>query len=131
MATEKQKTAARRNLREARQAQSDRARGKSVRRRTSGLSTASENRLKDSQFAFPEQRKEPLIDARHVRNAVARFDQVEIIKGDSHHESTKQEVLNRLQGEPLDFLFLDGDHTLAGVSLDYQLYAPLVRSVTG
>ena len=28
-------------------------------------------------FAFPEQRKEPLNDARHVRNAVARFDQVE------------------------------------------------------
>jgi len=28
-------------------------------------------------FAFPKQRKEPLNDARHVRNAVARFDQVE------------------------------------------------------
>jgi Family of unknown function (DUF6582) len=27
-------------------------------------------------FAFPEQRKEPLTDARHVRNSVARFDQV-------------------------------------------------------
>jgi hypothetical protein len=27
-------------------------------------------------FAFPNQRKEPLTDARHVRNAVARFDQV-------------------------------------------------------
>jgi hypothetical protein len=28
-------------------------------------------------FAFPKERKEPLNDARHVRNAVARFDQVE------------------------------------------------------
>ena len=27
-------------------------------------------------FAFPNQRKEPLTDAQHVRNAVARFDQV-------------------------------------------------------
>ena len=27
-------------------------------------------------FAFPRQRKEPLKDAPHVRNAVARFDQV-------------------------------------------------------
>jgi len=27
-------------------------------------------------FAFPKQRKEPLTDAQHVRNAVARFDQV-------------------------------------------------------
>ena len=32
--------------------------------------------LPDSVFAFPQQRKEPLTDAQHVRNAVARFDQV-------------------------------------------------------
>jgi hypothetical protein len=32
--------------------------------------------LPDSVFAFPSQRKEPLTDAKHVRNAVARFDQV-------------------------------------------------------
>ena len=32
--------------------------------------------LPDSVYAFPHQRKEPLTDARHVRNAVARFDQV-------------------------------------------------------
>lgn len=32
--------------------------------------------LPDSVFAFPRQRKEPLTDAQHVRNAVARFDQV-------------------------------------------------------
>src|SRR5580704_14467899 len=27
-------------------------------------------------YAFPKQRKEPMTDAEHVRNAVARFDQV-------------------------------------------------------
>ena len=32
--------------------------------------------LPDAVFAFPKQRKEPLTDASHVRNAVARFDQV-------------------------------------------------------
>jgi hypothetical protein len=32
--------------------------------------------LPDSVYAFPNQRKEPLTDAQHVRNAVARFDQV-------------------------------------------------------
>jgi hypothetical protein len=32
--------------------------------------------LPDTVFAFPKQRKEPLTDAQHVRNAVARFDQV-------------------------------------------------------
>src|SRR3982751_1222845 len=33
--------------------------------------------LPESAFAFPKQRKEPLTDASHVRNAIARFDQVE------------------------------------------------------
>ncbi|MEN0076701.1 MAG: DUF6582 domain-containing protein [Paracraurococcus sp.] len=33
--------------------------------------------LPAKEFAFPKQRKEPLEDARHVRNAVARFDQLE------------------------------------------------------
>ena len=32
--------------------------------------------LPDNVFAFPYQRKEPLTDASHVRNAIARFDQV-------------------------------------------------------
>jgi len=29
------------------------------------------------EFAFPKERKEPLTDAGHVRNAIARFNQVE------------------------------------------------------
>src|SRR5918911_1102450 len=33
--------------------------------------------LPDSAYAFPKQRKEPLTDASHVKNALARFDQVE------------------------------------------------------
>ena len=32
--------------------------------------------LPESVFAFPRQRKEPMTNAQHVRNAVARFDQV-------------------------------------------------------
>jgi hypothetical protein len=40
-----------------------------------GRLTAQGN-LPDSVYAFPKQRKEPLTDAQHVRNAVARFDQV-------------------------------------------------------
>ncbi len=41
------------------------------------MSTAEEDRLADADFAFPKERKEPLVDAGHVRNAIARFDQVE------------------------------------------------------
>lgn len=77
MATPRQKKAARRNISKARKVQSRRATGARIRRKTKGLSTAEENRLSDSMFAFPKQRKEPLTDAKHVRNAVARFDQVE------------------------------------------------------
>jgi hypothetical protein len=43
-----------------------------------GESSARDNKanLPDSAFAFPHQRKEPMTDASHVRNAIARFDQV-------------------------------------------------------
>jgi hypothetical protein len=77
MATIRQKEAARRNITNARKAQSARAGGAKVPRRGEGMSTAEQNRLADKDFAFPKQRKEPLTDARHVRNAIARFDQVE------------------------------------------------------
>lgn len=40
------------------------------------LSTQDRNELPDSVYAFPDKRKEPLTDARHVQNALARFDQV-------------------------------------------------------
>jgi hypothetical protein len=77
MATERQKAAARRNLEKARAAQSARRRGASVPGRATGMSTRQENQLPDGDFAFPKERKEPLTDAVHVRNAIARFDQVE------------------------------------------------------
>jgi hypothetical protein len=38
--------------------------------------------LPDSVYAFPKQRKEPLTDARHVRNAIARLDQVTGVSDD-------------------------------------------------
>lgn len=43
----------------------------------SKLNEKERDRLPESQFAFEKQRKEPLENASHVRNAVARFDQVE------------------------------------------------------
>jgi hypothetical protein len=40
------------------------------------LDAGDRNSLPDTAFAFPDKRKEPLTDASHVRNALARFDQV-------------------------------------------------------
>ena len=48
-----------------------------TRRRSTGLSARQKDRMAPGTFAFPKERKEPLNDARHVRNAIARFDQVE------------------------------------------------------
>jgi hypothetical protein len=46
-------------------------------KRTHELSTRQKKRMPAGTFAFPKERKEPLNDAGHVRNAIARFDQVE------------------------------------------------------
>src|SRR5438270_1229591 len=77
MATRKQKTAARKNIKRARTVQSARSRGARNPKKATGLSTRQQNRMGAQTFAFPKERKEPLNDARHVRNAIARFDQVE------------------------------------------------------
>jgi len=90
MATERQKEAARRNIAKAREVQSERAHGEKIPRSREGLSTTAENRLPDSDFAFPRQRKEPLTDARHVRNAIARFDQVEGVSDADRDEAWKR-----------------------------------------
>lgn len=51
-----------------------------------------------------------------------------LVRADSHAQETRQRVLRLLDGEQLDYLFLDGDHTQAGVRCDFEMYAPLVRS---
>jgi hypothetical protein len=40
------------------------------------LTTKEKDDLPESVFAFPKQPKEPITDAAHVKNALARFDQV-------------------------------------------------------
>jgi hypothetical protein len=90
MATERQKEAARRNIVKARQAQSARAQGKNVPRQSQSMSTAEKDDLKDKEFAFPKERKEPLTDARHVRNAIARFNQVEDVTDAERDQAWKR-----------------------------------------
>ena len=55
------------------------------------VSTRQTNRMSSQTFAFPKERKEPLNDARHVRNAVARFDQVEGVS-DRERESAWRRI---------------------------------------
>lgn len=92
MATEKQKEAARRNIAKARQVQSARAHGAKVPRQSQGMSTADKDKLRDQEFAFPKERKEPLTDAQHVRNAIARFNQVEGVSDTERDQAWKRIV---------------------------------------
>ena len=41
------------------------------------LNQAARDRIPATRYAFPKQRKEPLENASHVRNAAARFNQVQ------------------------------------------------------
>jgi len=87
MSTDKQKEAARRNIEIAREVREERAHGEDVPRTSEGLTTAEKDRLADAEFAFPRERKEPIHDAEHVRNAIARFDQVEGVTDEERDEA--------------------------------------------
>lgn len=43
--------------------------------------------LGGEQFAFPKERKEPIHDAAHVRNAIARFNQVQGVSDQERDEA--------------------------------------------
>ena len=54
------------------------------------LSTDDRDDLSKDSFAFPKQRKEPLENAAHVRNAVARFNQVKDVSDDERDDAWKR-----------------------------------------
>jgi hypothetical protein len=54
------------------------------------LDTEKRDEISTRNFAFPKQRKEPLEDASHVRNAIARFDQVEGVSDEERNEAWKR-----------------------------------------
>lgn len=66
------------------------------------------------------------------REAVASFarrgQRIICLQGDSHAAATMEQVRARLDGQTLDLLYLDGDHSYEGVASDFRLYAPLVRA---
>ena len=56
----------------------------------SELNEAQRDRLDEDQFAFLKERKEPLNNASHVRNAIARFNQVEGVSDDERDAAWRQ-----------------------------------------
>ncbi len=53
--------------------------------------------------------------------------QVILLSGDSHDPIFRKRVAGTLGGERVDLLFIDGDHTEAGVTTDYYDYREFVR----
>ncbi len=53
--------------------------------------------------------------------------QVDVLTGNSHDPEFRERVVRAFESELVDFLFIDGDHTEAGVEADYEDYHALVR----
>lgn len=62
------------------------------------------------------------------RSFARKTQRIYLIKSDSHNSSTLSKIKAILGGRKVDFLFIDGDHTLRGVKKDFEMYSSLVRS---
>jgi predicted O-methyltransferase YrrM len=64
---------------------------------------------------------------RCINSYAAKSQTLNLVKGDSHAPTVQAEVNEAVGGRGLDLLFIDGDHSLDGVSQDFADYGPLVR----
>ncbi len=55
------------------------------------------------------------------------WQEIHLIRADSHDAETLETVKEILGCRKVDFLFIDGDHTYEGVKMDFEMYGPLVR----
>ena len=55
----------------------------------------------------------------------------QILYGNSHDEEAYERLAGALQGRPLDFAFIDGDHSETGCRQDFDLVRRLGARVTG
>lgn len=62
-----------------------------------------------------------------LRSCSKRGQRIHVIRGNSQEQKTFEKVIRELGSKELDLLFIDGDHSLAGVARDFELYSKLVR----
>jgi predicted O-methyltransferase YrrM len=51
---------------------------------------------------------------------------IHLLRADSHSTGTSGQIQKLLAGRTIDFLFIDGDHSYAGVKQDFELYSQLL-----
>lgn len=67
----------------------------------SNITDASRDHIADQNFAFPKERKEPMHDASHVRNAIARFKQVQGVT-DSERDAAWKRIKTAAKKHKID-----------------------------
>ncbi len=65
--------------------------------------------------------------ARCVSQRKRKNQNVVLLEKNSHDVKTKKYLQKILKYGQIDLLFIDGDHTYAGVKKDWQMYSPMVR----
>ena len=61
------------------------------------------------------------------RRFARRQQRLHLVRADSHQIDTLEQVKQLFGGSEIDFLFIDGDHSYAGVKRDWEMYSTLVR----
>lgn len=68
----------------------------------------------------------PAWAAPFYRAFARRTQKIHLLRANSHTEETRDRLRAILNGQTIDFLFIDGDHTYPGARQDFELYSPLV-----
>lgn len=69
---------------------------------------------------------DPTNQRRFLPELIGQERELHLVTGRSQEPSTLIAVERCLDGRPVDFLFVDGDHTRQAVERDLELYGPLV-----